>query len=142
MDSTWILVADSSRARIFEVQDNDLLAQVTHLSHDAAQQPGHTLKTDGEGQFFGSGANGGTAEPAVSPKMHEATLFAEEVNRYLAQGRNQQQFSELHVIAQPRFLGLLRNKLDEQIKSLVVEEIPKDLTKASSEEIQRQITLH
>lgn len=142
MASTWILVADSSRARIFEVQGKSVLAQIKHFTHDAVQQPKQALKTDGEGQFFGSGANGGTAEPAVTPKMHEATLFAEEVNRYLADGRNQQRFSALHVIAQPRFLGLLRDKLDAQIKKLIVEEVPKDLTKASSDEIQSQLTLH
>ena len=142
MASTWILVADSSRARIFELQGNAVLAQIKHFTHDAVQQPSQALKSDAEGQFFGSGANGGTAEPAVTPKMHEAALFAEEVNRYLADGRNQQRFTELHVIAQPRFLGLLRDKLDEQVKKLVVEEVPKDLTKASQEEIQRQVTLH
>lgn len=142
MANTWILVADSSRARIFEVQGKTALAQIKHFAHDAVQQPNQALKTDGEGRFFGSGANGGTSEPAVTPKMHEATLFAEEVNQYLADGRNQQRFSELHVIAQPRFLGLLREKLDDQVKKLIVEEVPKDLTKASTEEIQRQLTLH
>jgi protein required for attachment to host cells len=46
-------------------------------------------------------------------------------------------------MAESRFLGLLRDKMDDQVRKLVTEELPKDLSKASVEDIRKQVsTMH
>ncbi|MFL9609833.1 host attachment protein [Methylobacillus sp. Pita2] len=141
MDTTWILVADSSRARIFEMQAHHAPTEIMDLRNGAGQLQNRELRTDGKGRFFGSaGTQGNTYEPVVTPKVHEASLFAEEVNQYLTEHYNHHHFSRLQVIAQPKFLGLLRDKLNDQVRKLVVEEVSKDLSKASVEDIQQQVS--
>ena len=140
MDTTWILVADSGRARIFEMHNHAAITEVQDLTNSLGRMQDRELKTDKEGRFFERPAQGNTAEPDVSPEKHEALLFAGKINKFLSDSHNHKRFSKLQLIAQPEFLGLLRKKLDNQVRKLVVKELPKDLTKASVKDIQQYVS--
>ena len=143
MNNTWILVADSSRARIFEMHADTTINEIQDFTNSRGRFQNRELNTDSEGRFFGQYAQGNTSEPDVSPEKHEATLFAESVNKFLTDNCSPQRYSKLVVVAESRFLGLLRDKMDDQVRKLVTEELPKDLSKASVEDIRKHVsTMH
>jgi protein required for attachment to host cells len=139
MDTTWILVADSGRARIFEMQYSATLTEIQDFSNSLGRHQDRELKTDKEGRFFERPAQGNTAEPDVSPEKHQALLFAQTISKFLNDSHNHQRFSKLQLIVPPEFLGLLRKKLDDQVRKVVVKELPKDLSKASVKDIQQYV---
>lgn len=141
MDSTWIVVADAGRGRIFEMQQKGHLAEIEDFANPAERERNADLRTDGYGRFYGKGEReeGHTAEPPVSPKEHEAELFATHIAEYLDKARSRNKYSSLRLIAAPSFLGLLRNKLDQEVMKLVDQELDQDLTKVSIRELEQRL---
>jgi protein required for attachment to host cells len=146
MQSTWIVVADAGRGRIFEMQEEGHLAEIEDFVNPAERERNADLRTDSYGRFYGKGEReeGHTAEPAVSPREHEAERFAIHIAEYLDQARTHHQYEKLKLIAAPSFLGVLRNKLDEEVLKLVDLQLDQDLTKASVRELEQRLeqTLH
>ena len=141
MDSTWILVADSGRGRIFELHQSGHLMEIEDFANPAERERNADLRTDGYGRFYGKGEReqGHTAEPDISPKQHEAERFAAHIADYLVKAKNLHQYERLKLVADPRFLGLLRAKLDEEVLKLVDLELGQDLSKASVRELEQRL---
>ena len=140
MQPTWIVVADAGRARVLEMHGKDL-AEIDDFVNPAERNDNADLETDSHGRFYGKGEReeGHTAEPSVQPKEHMAELFAVSIAKYLNEARNQNKYAKLQLIAEPGFLGLMRNKLDENVMNLVESELPKDLSKASVPQIEQYV---
>jgi protein required for attachment to host cells len=131
MTKTWILVADSSRARLFEVLDrHETLREIEDLVNPAGRQGGRDLRTDARGRYFGKGEQlqGHTAMPNTDPMTHESELFAKTVTQHLEQARNAHRYERLCLIAAPKFLGLLREKLSKDALAMVHESLDKDIS--------------
>ncbi len=129
MSRTWILVADSSRARIL-MADNPLgpLTELEQLEHPAARSADQDLVSDRPGRTFDSFGQGRHAmEPNENPKHHEAVVFARQLGERLEQARLAGAFDKLVVVAAPAFLGLLRKQLSDETGKLISEEIDKNL---------------
>ena len=90
MDTTWIVVGDNTRTRIFEMQQANDLTEIQDFVNTSDQLHDRDLRTDGKGRFFGKGEKqqGHTAEPNATPDEHETELFAREVSKFLNDGRN------------------------------------------------------
>jgi protein required for attachment to host cells len=140
INNTWILVADSGRARIFEMHADNAMNELEDFTNALGRFQNRELRTDNEGRFFGQYARGNTSEPDVSPEKHEATLFAKTISEFLTDSCNPPRYAKLVVVAESQFLGLLRNKMHDQVRKLVVAELPKDLSKASVEDIRQQVS--
>lgn len=54
-------------------------------------------------------------------------MFAKRVVQFLEQARQGGEFDDLILIAEPQFLGKLRNLYSRDLKDVVTKEIPKDL---------------
>src|SRR5512134_1979588 len=110
MTTTWILVADSSRARLFSV-DKSLapLQEVQNFIHPESRAKTQDLTSDRQGRSPGNGPN---MDYDVEPKRQEAIVFAKELSEHLRNCRHQGLFKKLYIAAAPSFLGLLRTKLD------------------------------
>jgi protein required for attachment to host cells len=143
MKSTWILVADNSRARIFTAETpSSPLEEIEDLSHSEGRLHDREITTDLPGKIKSAGAGGHTFEQPTDPKKHEAEVFAHSVANYLEDAHNANKFKQLLIIAEPSFLGLLRNQLPEQIKRLVSFELDKNITKHSAEDIRQHLPEH
>ena len=126
----WTLVADAGRARFFSAESaTDTLVEVEdrlhpesrlHAGEMASDEPGTTHDSHGQGQH-GMGNK-------VDPKSQEAIRFAKELCEELESQRNAGKLDALYVIAEPAFLGVLREHMDAPLKKLVQGEIDKDLT--------------
>lgn len=141
MQSTWIVVADAGRGRIFELREPGHLAEIESFVNPAERERNADLRTDGYGRFYGKGEReqGHTAEPDISPKQHEAERFADHIAEYLDKARTRHQYEKLKLIAAPSFLGLLRDKLDEEVLKLVDMQLDQDLTKVSVRELEQRL---
>jgi|1185.fasta_scaffold127378_2 protein required for attachment to host cells len=148
MATTWIVAADSSRARVLQVAGREQkLRGVQNLVNPEARLQDRDLQSDGEPRFNGHGGVGkpGTAStggPASDREAqgaveHSVRIFAKEVGRYLEQARQQRRYDELVLVAPPKFLGALRGELGKEVEKMVVDELPKDLSWLSERELER-----
>jgi protein required for attachment to host cells len=130
MSSTWIVVADASRARFFTAEKSaGPLFEIQTLSNPEARLHERDLVTDRRGR-----KNGGSVT-----KTETANRFANAVCSHLENGRHSQAFRKLYILGSPNFLGMLRKHQSSSLRSLIREEIPKDLTTQSPERIRAQL---
>ena len=141
MKNIWILVADSSRARIFETESvKSPLKETDDLTHPEARQHEQTLTSDlpGKQAASSSGSHHAVADE-TDPKQHEAANFAREISQYLDDSRKKNRFSHLVILAAPSFLGLLRDHFTEDTLKLISYELDKNLVKHSTDEIRQHL---
>jgi protein required for attachment to host cells len=140
MKLTWILIADSTRARIFTADTpSSPLEEIEDFSHNEGRLHDREMTSDLPGKIKSAGAGGHTFEQPTDPKKHEADTFAQRVVHYLEDAHNANRFEQLLIVAAPAFLGLLRSHLPEQIKKQVRFELDKDITMQSIAEIRQHL---
>jgi protein required for attachment to host cells len=137
MQTTWILVCDASRARLFATEGREGEWQLLReLSHPLSRTHNTDLTTDRSGVTqSGSSARTGfrgestrAYEPTTYPKEAEAQHFAQLLAGALDEGRVRGAFERLVLVAPPHFLGLLRAELSGPLAKLVVASLDKDYT--------------
>jgi protein required for attachment to host cells len=141
MSNTWVVVADSSRARIFAVdQPRGPLQELDILAHPEARLHEQELTTDLPGRAFDSGGEGRHAMgQGVSPKEQEALRFAKRTADYLEAARVEGRFDKLILVAAPRFLGQLRQQFSPPAAAAIVQEIAKNLAQQPADEIRQHL---
>lgn len=135
METTWIVVADSSRARVFEQGDKHL-----REIEDILNPHGRSgmLRKDDDGKFQDRNKRipGHVAEAPTGPVAHENDLFARNIGHYLDQARTARRYGRLRLIVAPKFLGLMRGKLNKEVQKMVAQELPKDIAMFSLHQIE------
>ncbi len=140
MKLTWILVADSSRARIFTADTPaSPLEEIEDFSHTESRLHDREITSDLPGKIKSVGGGGHAFEQPTDPKKHEADNFAHIVAQYLEDAHNTNRFEQLLLVASPSFLGLLRNHLSEQVKKRVHFELDKEITMLSTADIRQHL---
>jgi len=137
MTSYWILAADSTEARLF-TRDKKYgpLVERQDWLHPESRAPGRDLEDDRQGSTFSSQGHDRSAnQKPTEPKTREAQAFAHELAQFLDTARAQGEFQALSIVAEPSFLGLLRERLDDGTRGLVDREVDKNLTRRSPETI-------
>ena len=139
MTTTWIIAADSSRARILQVTDRDEhLEEIEDLLNPEGRVHDRELISDAQPRFHGTrGPGSDREEPSAAD--HATDLFAKRVADYLDKARTAQRYDRLHLIAAPKFLGQLRKELGKEVQKLVAEELPKDLSGFNAREIEQSL---
>ncbi|MCW4150722.1 host attachment protein [Halomonas janggokensis] len=139
--TTYIVVADAARARIFTREALTLTEQES-LVHAEGRLHEGDLVTDRPGadvhESNSTSARSSGEEGAAS--KHENELFAKQVANHLYNARVGNSLEKLIMVAPPKFLGLLRDKLDGPTQKLVIHTLSKDLSKASLTDIQTAVS--
>ena len=139
--TTYIVVADAARARIFTREALTLTEQES-LVHAEGRLHEGDLVTDRPGadvhESNSTSARSSGEEGAAS--KHENELFAKQVANHLYNARVGNSLENLIMVAPPKFLGLLRDKLDGPTQKLVIHTLSKDLSKASLTDIQTAVS--
>lgn len=136
MENTWIVVADSSHARIFQLREGQLPAEEIHsLANPQGRAGNQQLASDEHGQYFGPDGHGHTAPRVEEPVQHEVHQFARQIGHLLDSAAAQHRFQHLALVAAPRFLGLLRDSLDKQTRKLVTAEQAKNVAAFARHEL-------
>ncbi len=131
-----VLVADGRRARLFMLDfASSCLDEFKTLTNPEARLHESEFHSDRQGRTFDSGAPGRHAKEASGGKAHSVDSFAREVADELKAGRVDNRFSDLVIVAAPRFMGSLRQHLDDPTAKLVREEIPKEVTGEAADKL-------
>jgi protein required for attachment to host cells len=142
--TTWLLLADSSKAkiyslhkaRVFQQPDNvENLKLINEYSHNASRMKTRDLVADKLGEF-----GSGTFVEATTPKLHEAELFAHQLVAALQVGRNQ--YRDLIIVAPPMFMGILYKHMPHDIQKLITQKIEKDYTQQNGRELLQSLLIH
>jgi len=150
----WIVVANRSGAWIFSAlgarqtgpgierrQGGEWpLDLIEHIDHPDGRKKGRDLVSDEPGRVMGRVSS---ERHAYAPETDPARVLAEQFARKLAEklrvARAQNQFRRLVLIAESRFLGLLRASLDRATAVRVATSLEKDWQWESLPEIQKRI---
>lgn len=132
---TWILVADGGRARVLRLHGNKLEPALPE-DFAGANVPSREINSDRPGRTFDShGAGRHAIEPREDPKQAEETSFVRDVAATIETHAKAQAFERLIVVADPRSLGVLRAAFGPKTRERIKDEIAKDLTKLSPDDL-------
>lgn len=133
---TWLLVANSSIARLFKVIKKQSLEEMKVLEHPESHLHTRDLVSDKMGRDFESvGPARHSIEPHISPKQQEFINFAKQIARYLDEARLKGEYERLYLVAGPSLLGHLRHELSPSTAKLVQAEANKDITHLTPQEM-------
>lgn len=133
MAATWVVVAHQAGARFFErtfESEGKPLLLVRELEHAEGRKKNSELDSDRAGESF-TGMRGNTGRRAMgreeSAHEHLAATFAKKIAHELDSARKANQIDQLILVAEPRFLGVLKGALDTHTARLVKTTLTKDL---------------
>ena len=129
MNKTWILIAHRAGALIFENDGPGTgLKRVELIAHPEGRLDNKALGSDKPGRSFDSHGPGRHAlGKEHGPAETVALEFAHALAARLDAGRTKHACGKLVLVAEPRFLGMLRAALSPQTAALVSATIEKDL---------------
>ena len=129
MGKKWVLVAHRSGARLFENRGPGKgLELLKTVEHPAGKLRSHDIDSDKHGRSFDRRGGGRHAySNEQDPTTHIAEQFAKQLAELLDDGRTQQRYAQLVLVAEPRFLGILRAALSPTTAALIVATLAKDL---------------
>jgi protein required for attachment to host cells len=141
MHAYLVVVADSSRARLFGRKLKfSPLEELEALTHPESRLRRQDLVSDRPGTVHESSAHGESpADQRSDPKDQEARQFAREICARLQYWRQQGKVEAIGLVTEPRFLGLIRQYLDDESRRLVQQEIGANLTRETVEAITRKL---
>ena len=137
MSTTIIAVCGRTNSRFFSSSEPfKSLKLEAELNHPQGRLQDHNIHSDKKGETASSSHRGhNTASAEEDPIQHDAILFASEVATWLNTARNDHRCERFVIIADPKFTGHLREKMDKHVFKMVNHFIGKDLQKASEAEI-------
>ena len=143
MADTWILVADSARARLFEFTGGDPgLAEIAAFTNPDGRIAQKELRRDRLPRVNESmGGARHAIEPHTSLAQKSADRFARTLTHELEQGHSTQRFKNLVLVAGPRFLGTLHGAIDDKLRKCVVAEVKSNLTPMPVTKIREHLPL-
>lgn len=136
---TWILLCEASRARLFSHDERGQFIELSAYAHPGSRVHGHDMVSDRPGRRSEAPGHHGGLSPAAEPREVEAQRFAISLAAMLKHGLNSHAYDELVLAAPPRFLGLLRNALDDQVTARIAATFDKNLIALEPREIEHRI---
>ena len=123
MQTTWVVAADSYRARILEFKGHgEPLQELEDWVNPVAREDASEVARSPKGRFFRSAdapSRGGTTEYSSHPIEQATERFADNIADYLDKGRNEHRFQRLFIVADPKFLGILRGNMNKHVSQMV-----------------------
>lgn len=141
MPLTWVIVADASRARFLKFKGHvSGLEEFHDLVNPEGRLKSKDLVTDRHGT---ANDRAGTGTPQMGENAeaahHVERAFAGELGRELSKMTREAGVKSLILAAPPRFLGELRQSLDKTTAALVSQEINKDISRLTPDQIKTHL---
>ncbi|WP_303900850.1 host attachment protein [Thiohalomonas denitrificans] len=140
MTEAWVLVANGSEARLFR-HEGKHLTLIEEFAHPDSRRKDREITSDHsshrETRTDGTAsqkAYGSFPEP-TDPHDFEVDRFARELAHTLDTHRAKNAFSELIVVAPPRFHGRFNQHMTNELTRCVKGNLEKDYTKVPEQEL-------
>jgi len=142
MKTTWILVADGARARLFAATPaSTTFTELGCFTNPEGRAGTRKLTTHRPPTVNESVGNARHAiEPHVTLREKVADRFARELGDVLARGHAERRYDHLMLVAPPRFLGALHGNLDKPLRDVVSCEVRRDFTALPSAQIRARLS--
>jgi len=136
--NTIIVVADSSRARIFTADSaHSPLNEIETMAHPEGRMHEQDMVSD----MPGKGGGGDHAyQEKVEPKRQEMIQFAKRIADYLDEARKANKLDKLLIVAAPAFLGELRTHLSAETSEKIAFELDKNLAHHDEKDIRQHLS--
>jgi protein required for attachment to host cells len=134
MGTYIILTADEGHARFFTCEKHDsVLGEIKSLINPDARVP--------EKDLVSNGSSGNYHDPGHQGEAHEhaAHKFARLVSDTLEKTVARHKPAGVYVLAAPDFLGLLRSEWSQEMSKRIKQEIDKDVSQQSGQQIRAQL---
>lgn len=122
--ATWILVAHSAGARIYDEKRGALTLLAT-IDHPEGLKPGDAL-VDRPGRVSLGAAGRTSFDAHTDPREAETDRFARMLAERLDAPAGREEFRHLVVVAPPKLLGAIRASLGKNVERRVTEWVSKD----------------
>lgn len=139
--TVWILTADHQHARMFATDNRG----ATLIQLDGFTQDDHLPVSHEAGSHrpdIGFASRGGPSHgypPRTTPHEQAGLAFVDGVVAAIAAAGDRQAFDRLILIAPPRALGELRDRLPDAVRQRVAGELNLDLTKAPVDVVEAHV---
>lgn len=138
--NTWIILANSSRAKIFRWVHHSKIEVIAVLDHPESRYLNQEFNSDAPGRTFDKGGiTKHSYQPETEPKHEESEKFAKTLAHYLLKALEKGDYYRIYLLASPTFLGLLNRHLDKNVQDTIFAKIPKDITEFSSADIEHYL---
>lgn len=140
--STWGLALDGARARIVrDLEENLHGAPIPEeLGLEVHPRKLGEIMSDRPGRSHASvGGARSAMDYASDPVREEERAFCEEVLWLLGSHHRRGDFDRLVVAAEPRMLGILRDRRNREIATATVAEVPKDYLHLAPAELRARL---
>ncbi|MDH5326368.1 MAG: host attachment protein [Gammaproteobacteria bacterium] len=140
MNKTWVVVAESSRSRIFNMEKiNGPLVEILTFDNPEARKHDAEILADRTGRSYDSHGHGRNDISEHYAGKQEAERFARQLAELLDSHRLTGDYEQLILFAAPTFLGLLREHLTESTNRLIVHDSNKNLVQFNADKIRDHI---
>ena len=140
--TTWILIADASRARILKndgpgrgldaIEDMIFQGENRKLKDIMADKPGRSYDSVGGGRH--------AMEYKSDAEHEDERAFANTLITVLQEAHGRKDYDQLILIAPPKMLGDIRAVLPDTLKAVTSAEINKDLTHIPNSDMADHLT--
>ncbi|MFW3615192.1 host attachment protein [Billgrantia antri] len=141
MPTTWVMIADQSRARIFEMTESTgAMTEKETMVNPQGRLKDKDLGSDRPGRAFDTmGAGRHAMGKHHTPKEQSVIRFAHLVAEYLDTELHKASFERLVISAPPHFMGLLKQELSESTLNSITLALDKGLANLDAGEIRTHL---
>ncbi len=141
MSKTWVLIADSARARLFEIEPSDKgLSEVACFNNPDGHALGRGTATDRLPRVNESvGPVRHAIEPHTSLREKSTDHFAHGLSETLERGYHDHLYERLVLVAPDRFLGMLHKNFSKTLIACIAGEVRHNLTALPVSELQSRL---
>lgn len=144
MKKTWILIANSQRARCLERDDlHHELTELADFVQPVSPIAGQTSRAEligGSGKGHGRTGHAGTQfELRAAPQEKARSSFAHELADHLAEAVASQRCTSVAIIASNPMLGEIRHFLSPKVVKVLKRSVASDLTALVGPELKKGI---
>lgn len=134
--TTWFLIADGARMRLFESKDvKEAWDLIDDKEAEEARKLSHELGRERPGRGRKTGSNARFAMNGSEPHAKLENEFLGGLAKILNKAAEEDKFDQFVLAAPPRALGMLRAKFQPHVTAKSIGVFDKDLTNISDKEL-------
>ncbi len=136
---TWIVVANKAKANFLKAESNKDLVLQFNMDHEESRKRGIEIDSDRPGRSYDSQGAGRHHLGSIEPQDEEMHVFAKQIAEKLTRLTEDGELKQLFLVAGPKMLGAIIEKLHVNTSKLLKDKIDKDVVDFNLETIRHYL---